>query len=153
MKFRTIEVRGHKVEVDLWDSGEFVAEVDHDCIKASSLDELKKKLDSIYKRKTKKLDVAFALYKEPKWRDKRKFVTGVIYGKHASNGNYLVRWTDGKTKQLSKWELDGLIPMDKLEEYKPLVHAVEDAEKAHKEFIKQHGIDLEATVDKVLEAD
>lgn len=101
---------GRKVDVNVDDGGTFWAKPDGpggDMVKAPTMDGLRKKILARFRTAKTRLAVPVTLFKAVT----RNHVTvdcsitgGHVTGCHATNGNLLVRWADGKTEQLSRHE-------------------------------------------------
>lgn len=146
MKLTTIEVRGRKFEVSVDDrDGMFSTSYDGGLLKAGSLEGLREQLNRA--TKSVKISIRFAASV-----DDNTVRIGVCTGKHATNGNYLVRWEDGTSQQLGPWDLSkGCVDPESATQYSHLCRLVTEAEKTRDAFEKEHRINVRAAADAALE--
>jgi hypothetical protein len=146
--FSRIEVKGKKFDVQISDTGEFVAEYEHDQVRAESLKQLTEKLASRIAR-SKRVSIPICMWEKESWSDKPgKIRTGVIIGIHGSNDNILVKFDDQpKSEQIGYGNF--FDPKD-AKELKRLSETLTAAEDAFEKFKKKHAIDAREKVRKAL---
>lgn len=152
MSVLKIQVRGRYFDVEVSREGMFHTELNDETVKGESLAQLKDKLGKELARGKVKISIPFIVYTGARYgSDEREVRRGTITGKHAGNRNYLVRWDNGKTEQVSKWQIADLVPAAQEKNFLAVVGALQKAQEEYDFFITNQRIDLEKEVDEKFE--
>jgi hypothetical protein len=147
MKLTTIEVKGKKLEVGVWDNGQFYTELGNEQVHADSLEHLKTLCAKKLARAAVKLNIPFLRF------DNGQLKRGTITGLHASNRNVLVKWEDGTSSQEYSYQSTDYIKPELVDEYVKLSQASFVAENALTKFTKLNNMDPKVEIRKQLGAD
>lgn len=98
---KALEVRGVEYTVSVDDGGYFYAnDATNTQVEASTLEGLREKLMATLSRTKIKIAIPMIAKKRSyEWDGAKVYSRGTITGMHASNGNLLVTWEDGKKEQ------------------------------------------------------
>lgn len=146
----SVEKNGITVPIFVDDAGHWTAEIGGG-VWAANRDQLALKIAAQTKKATAKVSVPFTRATDGTgWGASRIAVAdGVATGFHSANGNILVTWTESGTKEQFKGG-NTMRPLDadQKAEFVRLAKAVQDAQKALREFDDSHKIDLRKAVEE-----
>lgn len=135
MKLCKRNIRGQDVDIEIYDSGEFGAEVEGQQIHDKSLEGLIERLNKAMRQVSAKVAVRFVRWDDGKLR------RGTITGIHASNRNLLIKWDGQKgVDQEYTWSDSKYLALsnDEEEVFVSLCTARDKAQNAVTAFIKKH---------------
>lgn len=138
MKLCKRNIRGQDVDIEIYDNGEFGAEVEGQQIHDKSLDGLVERLNRAMRQTSVKVAIRFVRWYEGKLKH------GTITGIHASNRNLLVKWEGQKgVDQEYTWSQSEYLALsnDEEETFVHLCVAHDRAQDAVAAFIKAHRFD------------
>jgi hypothetical protein len=154
VKFTKREVRGKDIDIYVVDHPHkgtmFIAEIKGEEYDGETVDDLVKKLLRATKRK---ISVEVFVWRE---REDSRFGyaekpahlrRGICIGRHAGNGNLLIRWDGEKsTEQVTRWHGFPFLQLTEEEQkqYAYLQKVLDEAKSAVSEFESTHTLDLEA---------
>ena len=142
MKLKEIAIKGRKFDVYVNEDGKFYVNVDGSNAYFDSIVELETKLSRNIKNKPKCNVRIVAMSGK----------CGAITGVHGANGNYLIKWDNGETEQLSGWSFSRITQMDDESscEYAELVKSANDSAAKRDAFYKEHVVDVQKLVEAEL---
>jgi hypothetical protein len=133
-----VEIRGRKFEVWVSSVGEFRVAFNDETLSATTLDELKKRLERAVKRE--KIEPVEFLH----WTGE-KMRRGKCHGIRANSSHLIIVWED-ENRPTQEWSLDSPIGPEREPEYRVLCDACVAADKARAAFEKKHGFDMREAI-------
>jgi len=135
-----VEIRGREFQVSVSTVGEFIAEYGDDTLRASTLAELKTRLERAVKRE--KIDPIPFLY----WTGE-KMRAGKCHGVRANSSHLVVVYDDEK-RPTQEWHLEHTIAPEHEPEYRKLCDECVAATEARESFEAHHGFNIREEIER-----